>query len=121
MWNNTVKLLKAGNCSSAIVNNMEQSTKNWNPDVPVETLYKWKSRECEELKQCVKELEKTVKALRENIRIIINDPEALRDIRQTAIIRNMIKERNALDKKLHQAYTDREELIIKLNQLKGNV
>jgi len=98
-----------------------QTPKNWNPDVPVETLYRWKSLECEKLKSHIEDLKATVSALRRNLRILIDDPEAKRDIRREGIIRMMQKERNALDKKLHQAYTDREELIIKLNQLKGNV
>jgi len=98
-----------------------ETSKNWNPDVPVETLYKWKSRECEKLRRRVENLEATVKALRNNIRIIIDDPEAKRAVKQEAIIRMMVKERNALDRKLHQAYADREELIIKLNRFKDCV
>lgn len=103
-----------------MVSDMETS-KSWNPDIPVETLFKWKSRECEKLKRRVENLEATVKALRNNIRIIIDDPEAKHAVRQEAIVRMMIKERNALDRKLHQAYVDREELIIKLNRLKDYV
>jgi predicted RNase H-like nuclease (RuvC/YqgF family) len=98
-----------------------ETPKNWNPEVPIETLFKWKSREREKLKRRVENLEATVKALRNNIRIIIDDPEARHAVRQEAIMRMMIKERNALDKKLHQAYVDREELIIKLNRLKDHV
>lgn len=95
--------------------------KEWNRDVPVETLYKWKSRECVKLTRRIKELESTVKALRENIRMMIDDPEARQAVRTEARVRMMSRERNALDRKLHQAYADREELIIKLNQLKDYV
>lgn len=92
-----------------------------NADVPIETLYKWKSKECEKLRQRVNDLEATVKSLRNNIRMIIDDPEAKRAVREEARVRMMIRERNELDKKLHAAYTDREELIMKLIQLQNNV
>lgn len=98
-----------------------ETSKNWNPDVPIETLYKWKSRECGKLNQRVKDLEATVKALRENIRMIVDDPEARRAVRVEARVRMMTKEMNALQKKLHQARVDMEELIIKVNKLNDNV
>ena len=98
-----------------------ETSKNWNPDVPVETLYKWKSQECGKLNQRVKDLEATVKALRENIRMIVDDPEARQAVRTEARVRMMTKETNALQKKLHQARVDMEELIIKLNKLNDNV
>ena len=98
-----------------------ETSKNWNPDVPVETLYKWKSLECGKLNQRVKDLEATVKALRENIRMIVDDPEARRAVRVEARVRMMTKEMNALQKKLHQARVDMEELIIKVNKLNDNV
>lgn len=98
-----------------------ETREQWNPDIPIETLYKWKLKECNKLKQRLDKLESTVKALRNNLRLIIDDPEARRAVREEARVRMMIKERNELDKKLHTAYNDREELIIKLNQLRKNV
>lgn len=115
MLNNTVKHLKAESCSLVIELTMTKD-KEWNPDVPIETLYRWKSKECEKLRKRVADLEATVSALRNNIRIIIDDPEAKQAIRMDARIKAMTKERNALDKKLHIAYNDREELIRKLVQ-----
>lgn len=100
---------------------MEEDNKKWNPDIPVETLYKWKQRECQKLEKRVAELERTVKKLRDNIRLILNDPEARHDVRVDARVRMISKEKNSLDEKLHIARADREELIMKLVQLQNRI
>ncbi|MBQ2175693.1 MAG: hypothetical protein II453_11780 [Alphaproteobacteria bacterium] len=91
--------------------------KKWNADVPVETLYKWKSRECEKLRRQVVSLESTVESLRRNIDIMLDDPSMKYAVKKESVIRTMANEIKVLNKKIQVARADRENLIMKLVQL----
>jgi len=91
--------------------------KKWNPDVPVETLYKWKSMECEKLRRQVIRLESTVESLRRNIDMMLDDPDIKYAVKKEAVIRTMKNEIKVLNKKIQVACADRENLIMKLVQL----
>lgn len=98
---------------------MEQNNEVRNPDVPAETILKWKQVECWKLRAQVKKLEATVKALRKNIDMLIRDKDLKREIAKELMIRERTAENNRLKKKLHGAYESIKELIqtnIKLKQ-----
>lgn len=98
---------------------MEQNNEVRNPDVPVETILKWKQVECWKLRAQVKKLEATVKALRKNIDMLIRDKNLKRDIAKELMLRERAAENSRLNKKLHNAYESIKELIqtnLKLKQ-----
>jgi predicted RNase H-like nuclease (RuvC/YqgF family) len=90
---------------------MEENNDIRNNDVPIETVFRWKQVECWKLKAKVKKLEATVKALRNNITMLIGDKDLKKEIVKEAVVRQRNEEIKRLNKKLHHAYESIEELI----------
>lgn len=85
-----------------------------NNDVPVETLFRHKCRECKKMKKRVVKLEMTVERLRNNISLILHDPEVKKQIAVEERVRLYKNELVCAQKKLHEARRTNEMLIEKL-------
>lgn len=85
-----------------------------NNDVPVETLFRHKCQECKKMKKRVVKLEMTVERLRNNISLILHDPEVKKQIAVEERVRLYKNELVCAQKKLHEARRTNEMLIEKL-------
>jgi len=83
-----------------------------NNDVPIETLFRHKCYETKKLKKRIVKLEMTVERLRNNIRIILHDPEVRKQIAVEERVRQYKHTLSILEKKLHDARKTSERLII---------
>lgn len=87
----------------------EQETRN--PDVPIETVFKWKQVECWKLRNENRKLKATVESLRRNITLMLRDKETRKEVAKEAAVRRRTIEINKLNEKLHNAYESIEQLI----------
>lgn len=80
---------------------MEERLTN-NSDVPVETLFKWQSKEIRKLRAQLEQKNKTIQKLRNNITILLRDPETKAMIAKDLILRERAREVSRLQKELHR-------------------
>ena len=85
-----------------------------NNDVPVETLFRHKCQEARKLRKRIAKLESTIKQLRNNISLILHDPEVKKQIAVEERVRLYRSELVCAQKKLHEARRTNEMLIEKL-------
>lgn len=89
-----------------------------NQDVPIETVFRWKQVECWKLRKQNSKQAETIKALRRNLDMVLNDKELKKQIAKELLIRRKTEEINRLNKKLNKAYQSIEELIVTNIKLK---
>lgn len=80
--------------------NMKERLIN-NDDVPVETLFKWQSKEVYKLRRQLEQKEKTIKKLRNNITLLLRNPEVKLKVTRELIIREKNLQLRKLQKELH--------------------
>jgi predicted RNase H-like nuclease (RuvC/YqgF family) len=73
-----------------------------NDGVPVETLFKWQSREVYKLRAQLEQKNKTIKKLRNNITMLLRDPEVKLRLTKDLMLREKAREIAGLQKELHR-------------------
>ena len=87
-----------------------------NNDVPIETLFKWQAKELRKLTAQLKQKDKTIKKLRNNITILLSDPEVKMQLIREFLLRERSKQISMLQKELHRVReADRKILQTLLN------
>jgi hypothetical protein len=82
-----------------------------NDDVPVETLFKWQSREMYKLRHQLEQKEKTIRKLRNNITMLLRDPEVKLQVARELIIRERNSELRKLQKEIHRMRQSERKII----------
>lgn len=90
--------------------NMEERLIN-NDDVPVETLFKWQSKEMYKLRHQLEQKEKTIRKLRNNITMLLRDPEVKLQVARELIIRERNSELRKLQKEIHRMRQSERKII----------
>lgn len=90
--------------------NMEERPIN-NDDVPVETLFKWQCREVYKLRAQLEQKNKTIKKLRNNITLLLRNPEVKLQLARDFVLRERSREVSHLQKELHRIKTSERKIL----------
>lgn len=96
-------MIKTASCLTIgfIDMDMEEQLTN-NSDIPVETLFKWQCKEVYKLRAQLAQKNRTIQKLRNNITILLKNPEVKLQIAKDLYLREKKRECTHLQKELHR-------------------
>lgn len=96
---------------------MDTKQERLNEFVPAETILKYKEKEIKRYQRRNTMLCATVKRLQKSIHAILTDPEVKKAIAREYVMREKNKMQAMVEKRLHEARTDRDRLLEKIVKL----